>query len=49
MAFKIITLIVLLANVIAQGMLCFNSFMKVKKEHMKERPAKYPSHLYFFW
>lgn len=48
MVIRIVTLIVLTVNVIAQGILCFNSFMKVKKEHMKERPMKYPSHLYFF-
>lgn len=49
MAIKIIILIVLLANLIAQCILCFKSFMEIKKEHMKERPKKYPSHFYFFW
>lgn len=42
MTIKIITLIVFSVNVIVQGILCFKSFMEVKKEHMKERPAKYP-------
>lgn len=48
MILKVITLVILFANAILQGILCFKSFMRVKKEHMKERPQKYPSHLYFY-